>query len=48
MSMKFVRGLVVGGLITTGVMMIWNDNNNMNTKKMAKTGKKWAKKIGIM
>ena len=37
--MKFVKGLVVGGLITTGVMLMWNDNN-MNTKKIAKTGKK--------
>lgn len=47
MNMKFVKGLVVGGLITTSVMMILNDND-MNTKKMAKTGKKWAKKMGIM
>ena len=45
--MKFVKGLVVGGLITTGVMMMWNDNN-MNTKKIAKTGKKCARKMGIM
>ena len=47
MNLKFVKGLVVGGLITTGVMMMWNDNN-MNTKKMSKTGKRWAKKMGIM
>lgn len=47
MNMKFVKGLVVGGLITTSVIMIWNDNN-MSTKKVAKTGKKWAKKMGIM
>ena len=47
MNMKFVKVLVVGGLITTSVMMIWNDNN-MSTKKVAKTGKKWAKKMGIM
>lgn len=48
MNMKFVKGLLVGGLITTGVMMMWNDNNNINTKKMTKTGKQWAKKMGIM
>ena len=47
--MKFVKGLVVASLITTGVMMMWNDNNmNMNAKKMAKTGKRWAKKMGMM
>ena len=47
MNMKFVKGLVVVGLITTSVMMIWNDND-MNAKKMAKSGKKWARKMGIM
>ena len=45
--MKFVKGMMIGGLITTGVIMMWNDNN-MNTKKMSKTGKRWAKKMGIM
>ena len=46
MNMKFVKGLLVGGLITTGVMMMWTDN--MNTKKMTKKGKQIAKKMGIM
>lgn len=45
--MKFVKGIVIGGLITTGVLMMWNDNE-INTKKMAKKGKQWAKKMGIM
>ena len=45
--MKFVKGLVIGGLITTGVLMMWSDNN-MATKKMTKTGKSWAKKMGMM
>lgn len=49
MNMKFVKGLLVGGLITTGVMMMWTDNNNyMNTKKITKKGKQMAKKMGIM
>ena len=45
--MKFVKGLVIGGLITIGVLMMWSDND-INTKKMAKKGKRWAKKIGMM
>ena len=45
--MKFIKGLVVGGLITTGVLMMWADND-MNTKKMAKKGKRLAKKMGMM
>lgn len=45
--MKFVKGLVIGGLITTGMLMMWSEDN-IDTKKMVKKGKKWAKKMGIM
>ena len=46
-NMKFVKALVAGGLITTGIMMMWGDNT-MNTKMMTKKGKQIAKKMGIM
>ena len=42
--MKFVKGLVIGGLITTGVLMMVKDTTN----KLAKKGKRFAKKMGIM
>ena len=45
--MKFVKGMLIGGLITTGVIMMWNENE-MSTKKITKKGKKLAKKMGIM
>lgn len=45
--MKFVKGLVVGGLITTGVWMACYENG-ISTKKMTKKGKRLAKKMGIM
>lgn len=45
--MKIVKGMVIAGLITTGVMMMWNDNN-MTTRKMAKKGKQFAKKMGMI
>lgn len=45
--MKFVKGIMIGGLITTGVIMMWNENE-MSTKKITKKGKKLAKKMGIM
>ena len=49
MNMKFIKGLVIGGLISTGMMMMWSDNNgHMNTKKMAKKGKQLVKKMGIL
>lgn len=46
--MKFTKGLLLGGLITAGVMMMYADNNNMSTKKMMKKGKQIARKMGIM
>ena len=46
--MKFAKGLLVGGLITTGLIMMYNDTNLMNKNKMMKKGKQFAKNIGIM
>lgn len=45
--MKFTKGIIIGSVITAGIMMIYTDNN-MNTKKMMKKGKQLAKKMGIM
>lgn len=45
--MKFTKGLIVGGMITAGLMMMYADNN-MNTKKMMKKGKQLVRKMGIM
>lgn len=47
--MKFVKGVMIGGLITTGLMMMYAENNDMmNKKKLMKKGKQFAKRIGIM
>ena len=46
--MKFTKGLIIGGLVTTGLIMMYNDSNMMNKKKMIKKGKQFAKKMGIM
>lgn len=46
--MKFVKGVMIGGLITTGLVMMYKDNGTMNKKKMMKKGKQFAKKIGMM
>lgn len=45
--MKFTKGIIIGSVITAGVMMMYADNN-MNTKKLIKKGKQLAKKMGIM
>lgn len=47
--MKFIKGMVMGSLISAGIMMMYTENNiGMNKKKMMKKGKQMAKKMGIM
>ena len=45
--MKFIKGVMIGGLITTGLIMMYTDNDMMNKKKIMKKGKQIAKKIGM-
>ena len=45
--MKFTKGLLLGSMITAGVMMMYVDNN-ISTKKIMKKGKQFARKMGIM
>ena len=47
-NMKFVKGVMIGGLITTGLIMMYAENDMMNKKKIMKKGKQFAKKMGIM
>lgn len=47
--MKFVKGIMIGGLVTTGLVMMYAESNGMMSKKtMMRKGKKFAKKMGIM
>lgn len=34
--MKFVKGVMIGGLITTGLVMMYAESNMVNKKKMMK------------
>ncbi len=46
--MKFVKGIVIGGLITTGLIMMYTESDVMNKKRIMKKGKQFAKKMGMM
>lgn len=46
--MKFTKGILVGGLITTGLIMMYSDKNTINKNKMIKKGKQFVKKLGII
>ena len=47
--MKFVKGMVMGTLISAGAIMMYTEGTGMmNKKKLMKKGKQIAKKMGIM
>ena len=48
--MKFTKGLLVGGLVTAGLLMMYSESDmmNKNKKKMIKKGKQFAKKMGVI
>lgn len=46
--MKLVKGIMLGGLITTGLMMMYNETEMINKKKLMKKGKQIARKMRIM
>ena len=46
--MKFVKGVVIGGLITTGLLMMYSETDMLNKKTLMKKGKKFARKMGMM
>ena len=48
--MKFAKGIFLGSIITAGIIMMCTENDmmNMNTKKMTKKGKQFARKMGLI
>lgn len=47
--MKFIKGMVMGTIISAGAIMMYTESTGMmNKKKMMKKGKQMAKKMGIM
>ena len=46
--MKFVKGVMLGGLVTTGTLMLYAESGVMKKKTMMKKGRKLVKKMGII
>ncbi len=44
--MKFMKGMLIGTAIAAGVTFMYSEGM-MNKKKMLRTGKKLAKKMGM-
>lgn len=46
--MKFIKGIVIGSVVSAGIVMMYNENMGMNKKKLMKKGRQVAKKMGII
>ena len=46
--MKFVKGMVIGTMVSAGIAMMYMEATNKTRKNQMKKGKQVAKKMGIM
>ena len=46
--MKFVKGMLIGSMVTAGVAMIYAENMGFHKNPIMKKGKKFAKKMGVL
>lgn len=47
--MKFVEGMLVGGVLTIGATVLYNEViTKKDTRKMMKKGRQLVKKMGLM
>lgn len=48
MNMKFVKGMIIGGMVSAGAMMFYKEMSGKNKKQMIKKGRQFARKMGIL
>ena len=46
--MKFVKGMLIGTMISAGAYMMYKESSNKTRKTIMKKGKQMARKMGIM
>ncbi len=47
--MKFVEGMLIGGMLTIGATVMYNEMiTKKDTRKMMKKGRQFVKKMGLM
>ena len=46
--MRFIKGILVGGIVTAGIAMVYAETMGQNKRKMMKKGKRLAKRMGVM
>lgn len=45
--MKLVKGMIIGGLVSAGLVMMYGETMGFNKRKMMKQGKKMIRKMGL-
>ena len=45
--MKLVKGILIGGMLSAGLVMMYGETMGFNKKKMMKQGKKMFHKMGL-
>ena len=45
--MKFLKGVMIGTLVSAGAIWMFSEASNMDTKRMMKKGKKILKNMGM-
>ena len=46
--MKFMKGMLIGGIVTAGIAMMYSETMDQNKRRMMKKGKQFAKRMGIL
>lgn len=46
--MKFAKGMIMGTLLSAGVVMLYTEKNMLKKNKMMKKGKQFIRKMGII
>lgn len=44
--MKVIKGIIIGGMLSAGLVMMYGETMGFNKKKMMKQGKRMIKKMG--
>ena len=46
--MKFMKGMLIGGIVTAGIAMMYSETMDQNKRRMMKKGKQFVKRMGII
>ena len=45
--MRFMKGILIGGIVTAGLAMIYAESMEQGKRKVMRKGKQFAKRMGL-